>query len=206
MSIFKRRMEEEMDLSDAALLSSPEAQDTAAGEADSSVLPPLTEEPADASALEQAAAATDEGVALLDEQQQAQRTLEEEAAVREAAWQQAACETVQHWPQIRQDMPAVLHKMVEISRRYGDETLWQRAPGGLMREAAVELFGMPRRSDPAALAEAVRQAHQQGRQQALQQQAKAGLAPHISQQQPAAPSAEEQIIRDMMRARSSAIF
>ena len=190
MSIFKRRMEEEMDLSDAALLSSPEAQDTAAGEADSSVLPPLTEEPADASALEQATAATDEGVALLDEQQQAQRTLEEEAAVREAAWQQAACETVQHWPQIRQDMPAVLHKMVEISR-----------------EAAVELFGMPRRSDPAALAEAVRQAHQQGRQQALQQQqAKAGLAPHISQQQPAAPSAEEQIIRDMMRARSSAIF
>lgn len=97
--------------------------------------------------------------------------------------------------------------MVEISCRYGDETLWQRAPGGLMREAAVELFGMPRRSDPAVLAEVVRQAHQQGRQQALQQQqAKAGLSPHISQQQPAAPSAEEQIIHDMMRARSSAIF
>lgn len=107
MSIFKHCMEEEMDLSDAALLSSAEAQDTADEDADST---PLTEEPVDASAPEQAPTAMDEGVALLDEQQQAQRTLEVEAAVREAAWQQAACETVQHWPQIRQDMPAVLQR------------------------------------------------------------------------------------------------
>ena len=123
-------------------------------------------------------------------------------------WQEAARSVADHWPQIKGDLPALLARMKAISESYGDPTLWQRAPAGIMREAAVELYGMPSRPDDGALYQAVRAAHEQGRKAAAdRRRALAGLAPpQISRSAPPPLTEEEKILQDMRRARKGRLF
>ena len=126
----------------------------------------------------------------------------------EQRWQEAARSVADHWPQIKGDLPAMLTRMKAISESYGDPTLWQRAPAGIMREAAVELYGMPSRPDDGALYQAVRAAHEQGRKAAAdRRRALAGLAPpQISRSAPPPLTEEEKILQDMRRARKGRLF
>jgi hypothetical protein len=126
----------------------------------------------------------------------------------EQRWQEAARSVADHWPQIKGDLPALLARMKAISESYGDPTLWQRAPAGIMREAAVELYGMPSRPDDGALYQAVRAAHEQGRKAAAdRRRALAGLAPpQISRSAPPPLTEEEKILQDMRRARKGRLF
>lgn len=129
-------------------------------------------------------------------------------AEQERRWQEAARSVAGHWPQLKQDLPALLTRMKAISERYGDPDLWQRAPAGIMREAAVELYGMPARPDDGALGQAVRAAHEQGRRAAAdRRRALAGLAPpQASRPAPPPLTEEEKIVRDMRRARRGRLF
>ncbi|MBR5430482.1 MAG: hypothetical protein IK116_08175, partial [Firmicutes bacterium] len=43
----------------------------------------------------------------------------------EQRWQEAARSVAGHWPQIKDDLPALLGRMKAISERYGDPALWQ---------------------------------------------------------------------------------
>ena len=130
------------------------------------------------------------------------------AADVEQQWREAAAAVDGHWPQVRENLPAVLARMKQISQRYGDESLWQRAPVGLMREAAVELYGMPPRPDAALLQGALRSAHEQGRQAALERRRSlVGLAPpQLSRSAPPPLSEEERIIRDIAGAKRGRLF
>ena len=127
---------------------------------------------------------------------------------REQRWQEAARAVADHWPQMKEDLPALLGRMKQISERYGDPELWQRSPAGIMREAAVELYGMPPRPDAGALSQAVRAAHEQGRQAAADRRLTlAGLAPpQVSRSAPPPLTEEEKILRDMRQARKGRLF
>lgn len=186
MSIFRRHSEPSPDLSDQALTgeaAAAPAEEAAAGE----------EAPAAPPEAETAPAAT-----LSVEPDPAQ----------EQQWQEAARSVAGHWPQIREDLPALVGRMKAISERYGDPTLWQRSPAGIMREAAVELYGMPARPDAGALAQAVRAAHEQGRRAAAERsRTLAGLAPpQVSRSAPPPLTEEEKILRDMRQARKGRLF
>jgi len=128
-------------------------------------------------------------------------------ADREQHWQTAAMEVAAHWPQVREDMPGLVAKMAELSAQYGDRTLWQRNPHSLMREAAIELYGMPQLPNGDAIARAVQQAHADGMAQGMQNaRAKAGLAPGRVHAPHKTLTEEERIIRDMVQARKQSMF
>ena len=187
MSIFRRRSESAPDLSDQALTG--EAAEAA----------PADEAAAGGEAPETAPEAeTAPTTALSTDPDPAQ----------EREWQEAALNVAGHWPQIKEDLPALLSRMKVISERYGDPTLWQRSPAGIMREAAVELYGMPARPDAGALAQAVRAAHEQGRRAAAERsRTLAGLAPpQVSRSAPPPLTEEEKILRDMRQARKGRLF
>ncbi len=99
----------------------------------------------------------------LEEQQPALSA--EQKAEREALWQEAAASVAASWPQAMGQGQQLIAKMVEISQRYGDAQLWQRVPAGIMREAAIELYGMPLSRDN----EYARIAAQSAREAALEE-------------------------------------
>lgn len=195
MSLFRRK-EDTPDLSDQALSESAEAAERAEGarqesgmqEASDPTAAPGPDPDADASPAASPAA--------------------EPGPEQERRWQEAARSVAGHWPQIKGDLPALLARMKEISAGYGDPDLWQRAPAGIMREAAVELYGMPSRPDDGALFQAVRAAHEQGRKAAAdRRRTLAGLAPpQISRSAPPPLTEEEKILQDMKRARKGRLF
>mgnify|MGYP006980315301 FL=1 len=142
----------------------------------------------------------------LEEQQPALSA--EQKAEREALWQEAAASVAASWPQAMGQGQQLIAKMVEISQRYGDAQLWQRVPAGIMREAAIELYGMPLSRDN----EYARIAAQSAREAALEEmnrrnQAKAGLEKRRGRQtHPPALTEEEKIIEQISQARGGSIF
>ena len=142
----------------------------------------------------------------LEEQQPALSA--EQKAEREALWQEAAASVAASWPQAMGQGQQLIAKMVEISQRYGDAQLWQRVPAGIMREAAIELYGMPLSRDN----EYARIAAQSARDAALEEmnrrnQAKAGLEKRRGRQtHPPALTEEEKIIEQISQARGGSIF
>ena len=194
MGIFRNRNEEVIDLSDDGLI----AVDT--------------ESTATAADLSFDTENVSEGVPAESNDAESMTTtddlVQEERVQREDQWKQAALSTAEHWPQVKGDLRALVSKMVEISRRYGDDQLWQRAPEGLMREAAMEMYGLPKVLDSGALSSAVRQAHEHGMQFASRQaKSKAGLAPSaVRRSKASVPSEEERIINQMRKARRTSIF
>lgn len=200
MSIFRRRQEEEAAaLSDAALLAAAEAAaaETAAAETAAAETAAGESAAADAAAETAETAETAEAAPSLQQLQQ-----------QEAAWQQALAEALPHWPQLCAAPRALLAKMSEISARYGDARLWQRAPAAILREAAIELYGLPAAPAAGAIRAAVEQAHAAGMRRAAEcDRSKLGLAPPRSARRaPAAISEEERIIREMTAARRGGIF
>lgn len=190
MGIFRNRQEASIDLSDESLL----------------VAEMQTEPIADAAA--ESAEPTD---TLVEAAQPAAETPEAPQASRaeqEQAWREAATDSARHWPQLMSDPRRLLAKMAEISARYGDSRLWQRAPSGIMREAAIELYGLPESVDGNAISGAIREAHAAGRRLAeTRHQAKLGLAPpRGGSMAPPVVSEDVRIIREMMEARRSGIF
>ena len=131
-----------------------------------------------------------------------------EKAEKEALWQEAAASVAASWPQAMGQGQQLIAKMVEISQRYGDSELWQRAPAGIMREAAIELYGMPSNRDN----DYARMAAQSAREAALMEmntrnQAKAGLAKRRGRQSPPpALTEEEKIIEQISQARGRGIL
>lgn len=199
MSIFRRRQEEEAAaLSDAALLAVAEVAEVA--EAAETAAETATGESAAADAAADTAPETAETAEAAPSLQQLQQ--------QEAAWQQALAEALPHWPQLCAAPRALLAKMSEISARYGDARLWQRAPAAILREAAIELYGLPAAPAAGAIRAAVEQAHAAGMRRAAEcDRSKLGLAPPRSARRaPAAISEEERIIREMTAARRGGIF
>lgn len=199
MSIFRRRQEEEAAaLSDAALLAAAEA--AAAETAETAAAETAAGESAAADAAAETAPETAETAEAAPSLQQLQQ--------QEAAWQQALAEALPHWPQLCAAPRALLAKMSEISARYGDARLWQRAPAAILREAAIELYGLPAAPAAGAIRAAVEQAHAAGMRRAAEcDRSKLGLAPPRSARRaPAAISEEERIIREMTAARRGGIF
>lgn len=123
-------------------------------------------------------------------------------------WRQAAEKIAAVWPQAKGQGKELIARMTEISRRYGDPQLWQREPEGLLREAAIELFGMPlTRDNNYALeaAEAARKAAISDLER--REQSKLGLAKRKSNiAPPQKPSYEQQIWNEIAAARDSSIF
>ena len=123
-------------------------------------------------------------------------------------WRQAAEKIAAAWPQAKGQGKELIARMTEISRRYGDPQLWQREPEGLLREAAIELFGMPlTRDNNYALeaAEAARKAAISDLER--REQSKLGLAKRKSNiAPPQKPSYEQQIWNEIAAARDSSIF
>ena len=142
----------------------------------------------------------------LEEQQPALSA--EQKAEREALWQEAAASVAASWPQAMGQGQQLIAKVVEISQRYGDAQLWQRVPAGIMREAAIELYGMPLSRDN----DYARIAAQSAREAALEEmnrrnQAKAGLEKRRGRQtHPPALTEEEKIIEQISQARGGSIF
>lgn len=200
MSIFRRRQEEEAAaLSDAALLAAAEAA-AAETAAETAAAETAAGESAAADAAAETAPETAETAEAAPSLQQLQQ--------QEAAWQQALAEALPHWPQLCAAPRALLAKMSEISARYGDARLWQRAPAAILREAAIELYGLPAAPAAGAIRAAVEQAHAAGMRRAAEcDRSKLGLAPPRSARRaPAAISEEERIIREMTAARRGGIF
>lgn len=199
MSIFRRRQEEEAAaLSDAALLAAAEVAEVA--EAAETAAETAAGESAAADAAADTAPETAETAEAAPSLQQLQQ--------QEAAWQQALAEALPYWPQLCAAPRALLAKMSEISARYGDARLWQRAPAAILREAAIELYGLPAAPAAGAIRAAVEQAHAAGMRRAAEcDRSKLGLAPPRSARRaPAAISEEERIIREMTAARRGGIF
>ena len=200
MSIFRRRQEEEAAaLSDAALLAAAEVAEVAEA-AETAAAETAAGESAAADAAAETAPETAETAEAAPSLQQLQQ--------QEAAWQQALAEALPHWPQLCAAPRALLAKMSEISARYGDARLWQRAPAAILREAAIELYGLPAAPAAGAIRAAVEQAHAAGMRRAAEcDRSKLGLAPPRSARRaPAAISEEERIIREMTAARRGGIF
>ena len=112
------------------------------------------------------------------------------------------------WPQAAGQGQALIAKMNEIGARYGDPLLWQRAPEGIMREAAIELFGLPRTKDNTYAKVAAEAARNAAMEEMLRRdKAKAGLAKKKGGSSPAAPpSEEEKIVAEIAKARDHRIF
>jgi len=127
---------------------------------------------------------------------------------REQGWQSAAEKISAAWPQAFAHGEELVAKMVEIGGRYGDPQLWQRSPEGIMREAAIELFGWPKNRDN----EYAKIAAQAARDAALKEmsrrnQLKAGLEqPSVRKSAPAPLTEEEKILEEIRRARGRGIF
>lgn len=201
MSIFKRRPEPE--LSDAALLAAAGADNADDADSVNDADSAAGAEDADSANEADSADSADDADPAAAGAGLAAGLPDPERELRAAAMEVARC-----WPQARGDAGRLLVRMTEISRRYGDESLWQRAPGGLMREAAAELYGLPAPAEAGALQAALRQAHDQGQREARERdRSKLGLAPaRTSRPNPAALTPEERIRREISAARGGGLF
>lgn len=198
MGIFRNRREPELDLSDDSLLAETAE---AAAEALPASGPQAVSDAGPAEREESGADNTDSAA-------QAALAPQPSRAEQEQVWRTAATENARHWPQLMSDPRRLLAKMADISARYGDSSLWQRAPAGIMREAAIELYGLPQSVDNSVISGAIQQAHAEGqRLAASRHQAKLGLAPpRGASVVPPIVSEEQRIIREMMEARRGGIF
>ena len=104
----------------------------------------------------------------------------------------------------------MVEKMVEISSRYGDGYLWRKNPEGMLMQAALELWGMPKVIDQ----QAVDAAAATGKAQALaelqkKEQAKGQITQPQTQNnkdQTAELSEEEKIIQGIFSVNSGGLF
>ena len=126
----------------------------------------------------------------------------------ESRWQQAVADVSRQWPEMQGKMEAVVKRMTEISQRYGDSGLWQQHPAGIMREAALELFGPPSKNISRAVRAAAAAARKAALREAeLRHQEKIGLSLGKSRRSDMSPlSEEEKLIRAMASAKSRGIF
>lgn len=214
MGIFGKR---EIDLSDEALAAAAEqSNEIASGSAAEHSQNDASHEQSD---LEQQLNGNQQQTAEAEEEQTemeqaAASELEQDPwdseakAERENLWQQAKAETAELWPQAMGEGEKLISKMIEIGERYGDPQLWQRSPAGIMREAAIELFGLPRQRDNAYARLAAESAREAAlKEMSLRNQAKIGLHKNNSRQAPPAPlTEEEKIIESISRAKKSNIF
>lgn len=109
----------------------------------------------------------------------------------------------------KEQQKELISKMVEVSRGYGDPMLWKKNPAGMLKQAALELYGVPKQIDQAAIDAAVAAAKQQAAASAgARESSKTGLA--ISQQNNQHPTAEptfdEKVIDDIFAVRGGGIF
>ena len=127
---------------------------------------------------------------------------------REKAWQDACRDAKSIWPELGSRSRELIPRMVEISAGYGDRDLWMKQPAGIMRLAAMELLGMPRAVDNAAISAA----SAAGRDNALRElnekrQGKAGLAAatglRVADQ---VMTEDEQIFAEMVASRGGGVF
>ena len=128
----------------------------------------------------------------------------------EAAWAQAQRQLWSQWPQSRGDMVRLVQKMGEISARYGDAALWQRDPAGTLRYAALELYGPPA-GHMEQMEQVVRAAVQAGQQNQerleRERQRRHNLAPSsLRHGAPAPLTPEQEILRDIVRARRTGVL
>ena len=200
MGIFRHN---EIDLSDEGLFPTAAESNEMSKEAAADREQPAAETEKDAAPL------TPERTAEGEPGEAAEELLSgDELAERDAAWQTAAAEVVALWPQAKGAGRELIARMNEIGARYGDPLLWQKAPAGIMREAAIELYGLPRTRDNDYAKAAARAAREAAlSEQERRSQAKAGLARGKKARRPAAPpSEEERIIAEIAEARRHSIF
>jgi hypothetical protein len=126
------------------------------------------------------------------------------------AWQEHSV----HWPELsgadaQQAQHQLVQKMAELSAGLGDAELWQKKPAHMLLIAGVELFGLPKAVDGAA----VKAASEAGRKAALSElnaknSGKAGLAAATGAAKNESPvlTDEEQIMKGIESAFASKMF
>lgn len=100
-------------------------------------------------------------------------------------------------------------KLVEISRElYGDDNGWTKNPLRVMREAAIELYGLPKKVDQKLLDEATQKAQQKAVEELRQREAgKGSAAPaNTGGVKNTEPTEEDDIIKGIASARISGVF
>ena len=142
MGIFRRQ---EIDLSDEGLALAAEESNEIANESAADGGGSLS--PGDTEKMQEPAAGAEPEAAGGEQESPPLATATGGTAGQTADWQGAAEKIAASWPQAFTQGEALVAKMVEIGSRYGDPQLWQRAPEGIMREAAIELFGWPKNRD-----------------------------------------------------------
>ena len=109
----------------------------------------------------------------------------------------------------KEQQKELISKMVEVSRGYGDPMLWKKNPAGMLKQAALELYGVPKQIDQAAIDAAVAAAKQQTAAAInAKESAKTGLTinQQNNQQQTAEPSYEEKVINDIFAVKGGGLF
>lgn len=109
----------------------------------------------------------------------------------------------------RESQKQLIGKMVEISETYGDRNLWRRNPMGMLKQAAFEIYGVPKQVDQTAIDAAVAAAKQQTAADiAAKESAKTGLTinQQNNQQKTAAPSYEEEVINGILAVKRGGLF
>ena len=109
----------------------------------------------------------------------------------------------------RESQKQLIGKMVEISETYGDRNLWRKNPMGMLKQAAIEIYGIPKQVNQTAIDAAVAAAKQQTAADiAAKESAKSGLTinQQNNQQKTAAPSYEEKVINDIFAVKGGGLF
>ena len=128
-------------------------------------------------------------------------------AAQEQLWEQAQQQVLQLWPQAQGDMESLVRLMTEISQEYGDGQLWQRDPVGMLRHAAMELYGPPSQNLEQVVQAALLAGQQEQARREKEQQRRLTLAPSgLRQSRPAPLSPDQEIIRAMAQSRRNGIF
>jgi len=131
----------------------------------------------------------------------------EAEAEKERLWLLAQQEVLSQWPQARGNLQELILKMAEISSRYGDCCLWQKDPQGMLRHAAMELYGMPQHDLQQVMEAALLAGQQEQARLEKERQRRLSLAPSgVRHGSPAPLSPEQEIIRAIAQARRNGIF
>lgn len=109
----------------------------------------------------------------------------------------------------KEEQTQLIRKMVEISETYGDRNLWRRNPAGMLKQAALELYGVPQKVDQSAIDAAVTAAkNKTAADIAAKEAAKTGLTinQQNNQQKTATQTYEEKIIDDIFNVKRGGLF
>lgn len=109
----------------------------------------------------------------------------------------------------KEEQTQLIRKMVEISETYGDRNLWRRNPAGMLKQAALELYGVPQKVDQSAIDAAVTAAkNKTAADIAAKEAAKTGLTinQQNNQQKTATQTYEEKIIDEIFNVKRGGLF